>query len=99
MCPRNRGKTIGGIVARYDHILSFPFAPAWLFGHQECEYALPIAKAADGIEIARKLIKDNHYTMTLPVEVRFVAEDDTMLSPAYKSDVCYIGANTAHQPS
>jgi hypothetical protein len=40
------------------------------------------------------LVAVGHFTFTLPVEIRFVAKDDSMLSTSNGTDVWYIGAYT-----
>ena len=77
-------------VDRYNYILNIPMPPE----HQECEYAVPIERAAEAIRLTRRIIEEHHYHVNLPVEIRFVAADGAMLSPAYGRDVCYIGAYT-----
>lgn len=39
----------------------------------------------------RRMIRERGMEAHFPVEVRFVAQDDLWLSPAYGRDVCYIG--------
>jgi len=74
-------------VAPYDEALTVLMPPR----HQESEYAIPVERAAEAVRLVRKLIEDNHFKDFILVEVRFVAEDNIMLSPAYKRPVCYIG--------
>lgn len=77
-------------VARSDHILNIPMPPR----HQESEYAVPVENTAEAVRLTRRIIEENNYKVTLPVEVRFVAADEDMLSPAYRRAICYIGAYT-----
>jgi FAD/FMN-containing dehydrogenase len=77
-------------VDRSDHLLNVPMPPK----HSECEYAVPIDQAVEAIRATRQMIKDNHYHVNWPVEIRFVAADESMLSPSYRRHVCYIGAYT-----
>jgi FAD-linked oxidoreductase len=77
-------------VDRYNYILNIPMPPE----HQECEYAVPVARAAEAVRLTRQIIEANNYHVNLPIEVRFVAADESMLSPAYGQDVCYVGAYT-----
>ncbi len=46
------------------------------------------------MRLTRRIIEENHFKATVPVEVRFVAADENMLSPAYRRAVCYVGAYT-----
>lgn len=80
-------------VARSDLALTIPMPAA----HQETEYAVPIEHTVRAIRATRELIERNNYRANVPVEVRFVAHDDSMLSPAYGRDVAYIGAYTYGQ--
>jgi FAD/FMN-containing dehydrogenase len=63
--------------------------------HIECEYAVPFERAAEALRTMRRLIDQNGYRANVPVDVRFVAADENMLSPSYSRDVCYIGAHTS----
>jgi len=60
--------------------------------HQEAEYAIPIARAAQAIDDMRKIVLKADYRVNFPLEVRFVASDDIPMSPAGGRDSCYIGA-------
>lgn len=75
----------------YDQILTIPLLPVL---HRECEYAIPIGKTADALRAFKKAVDEGDLSLTLPLEVRFVAKDETLLSPAYHQDVCYIGVAT-----
>ena len=76
---------------RYNQILTLPLLPIL---HRECEYAIPIGKTAEALRAFKRAVEEGDLSLTLPVEVRFVAQDNTLLSPAYRRDVCYIGAAT-----
>jgi FAD/FMN-containing dehydrogenase len=75
----------------YDQILTVPLLPVL---HRECEYAIPVERTADALQQLKRIIDEEDLSLTLPVEVRFVQRDDTLLSPANSRDVCYIGAAT-----
>src|SRR5207249_1218518 len=75
----------------YDQILTIPLLPIL---HRECEYAIPMGKTAEALRAFKKAVDEGDLSLTLPLEVRFVAEDETLLSPAYHQDVCYIGVAT-----
>ncbi len=77
-------------VARSDRALTVPMPPI----HQEMEYAVPVERTVEALECTRELFEKRHYYANMPVEVRFVAADQNMLSPSYGRDVCYIGAYT-----
>jgi L-gulono-1,4-lactone dehydrogenase len=78
------------LVAPYNYVLNIPMPPE----HQECEYAVPVERAAEALRLMRRIIEEHGYHVNFPVEVRFVAADEAMLSPAYGRDTCYIGAYT-----
>jgi FAD/FMN-containing dehydrogenase len=60
--------------------------------HQEAEYAIPIARAAEAIQEMRRMVLKANYRVNFPMEARFVAADDIPMSPACGRDSCYIGA-------
>jgi FAD/FMN-containing dehydrogenase len=76
---------------KYDQVLTIPLLPVF---HRECEYAIPMTKTAEALRAFKRVIDEQNFSLTLPLEVRFVAKDDTLLSPAYHQDVCYIGVAT-----
>jgi len=77
--------------ARYDQVLTVPLLP---FLHRECEYAIPVRNTAEALRAFKRAVDEGDLSMKLPVEVRFVAKDQSLLSPARGSDVCYIGIST-----
>jgi FAD/FMN-containing dehydrogenase len=76
---------------RYDHILTIPLLPVL---HRELEYAVPAENASAALKSLKTVIEEADIATTLPIEVRFVAKDDSWLSPAHGKDVCYIGVST-----
>jgi L-gulonolactone oxidase len=76
---------------RYDQVLTLPLLPVL---HRELEYALPAENASEALKLLRRFFEEADISTTLPVEVRFVAKDDSWLSPANGRDVCYIGVST-----
>ncbi len=86
----NRCRRLIRIRERYDKALTITMPPR----HDECEYAVSVANCVRAIKDFRAVIQQESYTLDLPVEIRFVAKDEYLLSPAYESDVCYIGAYT-----
>jgi len=76
---------------RYDQILTIPLLPVL---HREFEYAIPAEKAGEALRSLRRIFEEGDISTTLPVEVRFVAADHSLLSPARGKDVCYIGVST-----
>ena len=77
--------------ARYDQVVTIPLLPVF---HRECEYALPIGKTAEALRAFKRVVDEQNLSLTLPLEVRFVGKDDTLLSPAFHQDVSYIGIAT-----
>jgi len=77
--------------SNYVNVLTLPLIPVL---HRECEYAIPVGKAREALIRFKQFMDEAEFNTTLPVEVRFVAKDDSLLSPAQGRDVCYIGANT-----
>jgi L-gulonolactone oxidase len=76
---------------RYDQVLTLPLLPVL---HRELEYALPLQNVSEALKSLRRIIEEADISTTLPIEVRFVAKDDSWLSPANGHDVCYIGVST-----
>lgn len=89
--PQPGFKRIWTMTGDYDEILTLPLLPIF---HRECEYAIPVRHTADALREMRKFLDEGDFTLRLPVEVRFVAADSALLSPANGRDVCYIGAST-----
>ena len=76
---------------KYDQVMTILLLPVL---HRECEYAIPVGKTAEALRAFKRVVDEEHLALTLPLEVRYVAKDETLLSPAYKQDVCYIGVAT-----
>jgi FAD/FMN-containing dehydrogenase len=84
-------KKIWHMTGDYNEILTIPLLPVF---HRECEYAIPVSHTAAALKEFRRVVEEGDFALSLPVEVRFVAKDDILLSPANGRDVCYIGAST-----
>ena len=82
--------------ARYDEVLTVPLLP---FLHRECEYAIPVRNTVEALRTFKRVVDEGDLSMKLPVEVRFVAKDQTLLSPARGNDVCYVGISTQDNAS
>jgi len=78
-------------IGRYHEILTIPLLPVL---HREMEYALPVENASEALRRLRRIFDEGDISTTLPVEVRFVAADHSLLSPARGRNVCYIGVST-----
>jgi L-gulonolactone oxidase len=57
------------------------------------EYAIPRAHAAAAIRAIREAIHARKLPVSFPIEVRFVAPDDALLSPASGRETCYIAVH------
>lgn len=78
-------------IAPYDQVVTIPLLPVF---HRECEYAIPVGKTAEALRAFKRAVDEGDLSLTLPLEVRYVAKDNTLLSPAYHQDVAYIGIAT-----
>jgi len=76
-------------VDRSDHIYASPR----LVRFSEMEYAIPRQHAREAIEKVRAMIDERDLKVNFPVEVRFVAADDILLSPAHGRETCYIAVH------
>jgi FAD/FMN-containing dehydrogenase len=76
---------------KYDQVLTIPLLPIL---HRECEYAIPVGKTEEALRAFKRVVDEGNLSLTLPLEVRFVAKDETLLSPAFQQDVSYIGVAT-----
>jgi len=77
------------------HVLTIGMPPR----HQECEYAVPVAAAGPMLRALRRLIDEHRLTVNFPAEFRFVAADDSWLSPMHGRASCCIGAYIAGGPA
>lgn len=59
----------------------------------EMEYAIPRAHAREAIERVIALVRDRRLPILFPLEVRFAAGDDALLSTAHARDSCYIAVH------
>lgn len=89
--PRRGFKRIRHVIERYDAALTIPLLPVF---HRECEYAIPVDKTVAALKAMREVIEEGDVALDLPIEVRFVAQDDILLSPCNGRAVGYIGAST-----
>lgn len=62
----------------------------------EMEYAIPREHAREAVERVLHVASLKEHGVGFPIEVRFVAADDAMLSPCYERDSCYIAVH--HDP-
>ena len=59
----------------------------------EMEYAIPRAHAREAVERALDAIERPRLPITFPLEVRFAAGDDALLSTAHERETCYIAVH------
>jgi FAD-linked oxidoreductase len=74
-------------VDRSDRI----FATPRLVRFTEMEYALPRPAAADAVRAIKAVAE--RYAINFPIEVRFVAPDDALLSPAHERETAYVAVH------
>jgi L-gulono-1,4-lactone dehydrogenase len=63
----------------------------------EMEYAIPRVHAVEAIRAVREGLHARRLPVSFPIEVRFVAADDALLSPAHRRDTCYIAVHVFDQ--
>lgn len=76
-------------VDRSDRI----FASPRLVRFTEMEYAIPRVHAVEAVRAVREVVERRRFHVPFPLEVRFVAPDDALLSPAQGRDTCYIAVH------
>ena len=59
----------------------------------EMEYAIPIGRAREAVEGVLEIASRPEMRCVFPIEVRFVAADDALLSPSHERDSCYIAVH------
>lgn len=69
------------------------FASPRLVHFTEMEYALPRERAAEAVRAVLEVAGRPDLAVPFPIEVRFVAPDDALLSPAGGRDTCYIAVH------
>jgi L-gulono-1,4-lactone dehydrogenase len=89
--PGGKFRQILARKGRYDEILTIPLLPIL---HRESEYAIPVENASAALRSLRQIFDEGDFSTTLPVEIRFVAQDQSLLSPSRGRNVCYIGVST-----
>jgi L-gulonolactone oxidase len=63
----------------------------------EMEYAIPRSHGPEAIRAIRQGLLARRLPINFPIEVRFVAADDALLSPAQGRDTCYIAVHAFDQ--
>lgn len=59
----------------------------------EMEYAIPRHHAREAVERVLEVAARPEYRVGYPIEVRFVAGDDALLSPAHGRETCYVAVH------
>ncbi len=67
------------------------FASRRLVRFEEMEYAVPRARAAEALLACRAILE--RHPVSFPVELRFTAGDDALLSPAYGRDSAHVAVH------
>ena len=67
------------------------FASPRLVRFVEMEYSIPREHAADAVRGAREILE--RHPVSFPIELRFVAADDALLSPAHGRDSAYVAVH------
>ena len=67
------------------------FASPRLVRFEEMEYALPREHAVEAMRAARQILE--RYPVSFPIELRFSARDDALLSPAHARDTAYLAVH------
>jgi FAD-linked oxidoreductase len=76
-------------VDRSDHVFLTPR----LVRFSEMEYSIPREAASQGVRAVKEIIERDQLIVSFPIEVRAVAPDDALLSPAYGGDRAYIAVH------
>ncbi|MDQ4143654.1 MAG: FAD-binding protein [Actinomycetota bacterium] len=72
------------------------FASPRLVRFTEMEYAIPRAHAVEAVRAVRAVVEERGLPVSFPMEVRFLAEDDAFLGPAYGRETCCISLHVFH---
>ena len=67
------------------------FASPRLVRFEEMEYALPRARAAEAVTACREILA--RHPVSFPIELRFSAGDDALLSPAQGRETAYVAVH------
>jgi L-gulono-1,4-lactone dehydrogenase len=67
------------------------FASPRLVRFEEMEYALPREHAVEAMRAARQILE--RYPVSFPIELRFSAGDDALLSPAHARETAYVAVH------
>jgi FAD/FMN-containing dehydrogenase len=63
----------------YETVLTIPLLPVF---HREMEYAIPAENTSAALKQVRHVLDEGDMRVLLPIELRYVAQEDTLLSPS-----------------
>jgi L-gulonolactone oxidase len=84
------GAMSAGDVEDYSHNV---FATVRNVRFNEMEYGIPREHAREAVDRSLEVIERRRLPITFPLEVRFAAGDDALLSTAHGRDTCYIAVH------
>ena len=67
------------------------FASPRLVRFTEMEYAIPRARAEEAVRAVKEILE--RHPVSFPLELRFAAADDALLSPAFERDSAYVAVH------
>jgi L-gulonolactone oxidase len=79
--------------SRVEDVSHNVFATQRRVRFNEMEYAIPRAYAREAVERALGAIERPRLPIAFPLEVRFAAADDALLSTAHRRETCYIAVH------
>jgi L-gulonolactone oxidase len=83
---------LAGASRRVDRSFEI-FASPRLVRFTEMEYALPRAHTAEAVRAVMDLVERRGFAVPFPIECRFVAPDDALLSTAYGRETGYVAVH------
>ena len=88
-------RLVARLAGRRERVEASPriFASPRLVRFTEMEYALPRAAADAAVRAVRALVEERRFPVNFPIELRFVAADDALLSPAAGRETAYVAVH------
>ncbi len=91
-----------GVSHKLDHSFRV-FASERRLKFTEMEYCVPRASAREAVAGVLEIANRRELGVAFPIEVRFAAADDALLSPSFERDSCYVAVHhdrhgAAHEP-
>lgn len=81
-----------GVSHKLDHSFRV-FASERHLRFTEMEYCVPRACAREAVEGVLEIANRRELAVAFPIEVRFAAADDALLSPSFERDSCYVAVH------